>query len=325
LQSSAPSSPPAISVIIPVFNGDATIGDCLAKLYASTFRDFEAIVVDDASTDRTAAIVEGFPCRLIACPKNSGQSAARNLGAAQSAGGILFFLDADILVARDSLSEIARAMAERPEISALFGSFASTTMPGNFAAVYKNLRHHYTHQTSNEEAATFCGGFGAIRREAFFAAGGFNPTQRFMEDVELGYRLHRAGHRIWLHKRLLFIHCKHYTLAKLIHADVFGRAIPWTRLMLDSRLFRSDLNTQAHNVWSLPLSYLLLAALLVPMLWLPVALPLIGVLLWLNRGFLGFTLRERGWFFAVRAALMCWLGYLYSGVGALLGLLLPRR
>ena len=250
---------------------------------------------------------------------------ARNLGAAQSAGGILFFLDADILVAPDSLSEIARAMAERPEISALFGSFASTTMPDNFAAVYKNLRHHYTHQTSNEEAATFCGGFGAIRREAFFAVGGFNPNQRFMEDIDLGYRLHRAGHRIWLHKRLQFIHCKHYTLAKLIHADIFGRAVPWTRLMLDSRVFRSDLNTQAHNVWSLPLSYLLLATLFVPMLWLPVTLPLAAMLLWLNRGFLGVTRRERGWFFAVRAALMCWLGYLYSGIGALLGLLLPRR
>lgn len=324
MQGPTPSSPPAISVIIPVYNGQSTIGQCLERLFDSTFRDFEVIVVNDGSTDDTAAIVGRFACRFIASAKNSGQAAARNLGAAQSSGRILFFLDADILIRPDTLSEIVDAMANRPEISALSGSFAKTTVQDNFASVYKNLRHHYTHQTSNEEATTFCGGFGAIRREAFFAVGGFNPNQRFVEDIELGYRLHHSGHRIWLHKRLQLVHAKRYTLAQLIHSDFLGRAIPWTRLMLESRLFRSDLNTQAHNVWSVPLSFLLLAALPVPALWMPLALPLILVLLWLNRGFLGFTLRERGWFFAFRAALMCWFGCLYGGIGALLGLLTAR-
>ena len=105
----------------------------------------------------------------------------------------------------------------------------------------RTFLHHYTHQTSKEEAATFCGGVGVIRRDAFFSVGGFDPKHRFMEDVELGIRLHRAGHRIRLHKELQVTHLKHYTFAGLIRSDVIGRAIPWTRIMLDSRVIRNDL------------------------------------------------------------------------------------
>jgi hypothetical protein len=137
----------------------------------------------------------------------------------------------------------------------------------------------------------------------------------------LGSRLHRAGHRIRLNKELQVTHLKRYTLAGLIRSDVIGRAIPWTRIMLDSRLIRNDLNTRAHNVASVPVSFLLLATLALPRLWLPLGLPLALVFLALNRGFLAFTWRERGFIFLAGATMMCWLGYLYSGVGAFIGLI----
>lgn len=312
-----------LSVIVPVYNGEATIRQCLERVYASAFRDFEVIVVDDHSTDGTAAIVRSFPCRLICPPKNFGAGYARNLGAACATGRILYFLDADILVNSDTFGQAMDALRRHPECSAMFGSFERNTPADNFVSVYKNLLHHYTHQTSNAEAATFCGGFGAIRRDAFFAVRGFDPKYRFMEDVELGCRLYRAGHRIRLNKELQVTHLKRYTLAGLIRSDVIGRAIPWTRIMLDSRLIRNDLNTQAHNVASVPVSFLLLATLAIPSLWLPLGLPLCLpvalVFIALNRGFLGFTWRERGFIFLAGAMMMCWLGYLYSGVGAFIG------
>ena len=290
-------------------------------MYASNFRDFEVIVVDDQSSDQTQPIVRSFPCRLLSTSENSGPGAARNLGAARATGRFLYFLDADILVNPDTFLQVMESFAARPEYSGMFGLFEKNSGPDNFVSRYKNLLHHYTHQTSNEEASTFCGGLGAIRRDAFFEVGGFNPSWRYMEDVEIGYRLQRAGHRLWLNKRLQSTHLKRYTLAGLIRSDVTGRAIPWTRIMLEARIFQNDLNTRSHNVASVPLSFLLLGLIARPGVWTLLDVPLVMIFLALNRGFLEFCRHERSAGFAARAAVMCWFGYLYSGVGAGIGVL----
>jgi glycosyltransferase involved in cell wall biosynthesis len=312
-----------LSVIIPVYNGEETIAACLNSLYASTYQDFETIVVDDGSTDGTTTVVKGFPCKLMECAVNGGPGAGRNLAAAHAAGRILFFLDADILIEPHTLSRIVAAFDSHPEISVLFGSYHSDCVPTDFYSRYKNLLHHYTHQNSREDATTFWSGAGAIRREAFFAVGGFDPRWRFLEDVEMGLRLSQAGHRIRLDKRLFCYHCKRYTLFGLIRSDVIGRAIPWTRLILATRRVRNDLNTQTHNMLSVPLSFVLLAGLPAIVIWQGALVwaGLFALLVWLNRGFLGFVRRERGVGFASCATLMCWVGYLYSGVGLLLGIL----
>ncbi len=312
-------SGPALSVIVPAYNAEATIRQCLEGVQASTFRDFELIVVDDCSTDRTADIVRSFACKLIRAPENLGPGRARNLGVAHASGRVFYFLDADILVKPGTFASAMNALESHPESSALFGSFEKDTPANNFVSKYKNLLHYYTHQTSREDAATFCGGFGMIRRGAFCEACGFDPKRRFMEDVDLGMRLYRTGHRIRLEKDLRVTHLKRYTFLSLIRSDVVGRAIPWTRLMLDSRVIRNDLNTRIHNVASVPVSFLLLAAVLVPNLWSPFGLPLCCaamILIALNRGFFGFVRRERGFAFLLGAIPMCWFGYLYSAAGA---------
>jgi glycosyltransferase involved in cell wall biosynthesis len=317
---------PILSVIIPVYNGASTLGACLESVFASKFLDFEVIVIDDRSTDASARIASTFPCSVITLDENAGPGVARNIGVSRSAGQILYFLDADIVVNDDTFHRLVQDFSEHPEYDAIFGCFEKETgekegRPGNFVSAYKNLLHHYTHQTSHAEACTFCSGLGAVRRGAFLKIDGFDPQWRFMEDVDLGYRLHLAGYRIWLDKDLRSTHLKHYTLASLVRSDVLGRAIPWTRIMLESRQFRNDLNTRFHHVASVPISILLLVSLMRWELWLPVTLPLAVIFLALNRQFLGFLLRERGIWFAMRSAGMCWLGYLYSGVGAAAGLL----
>lgn len=305
-----------MSVIVPVYNGAATLQQCLDRVFSSGFSDLEVIVVLDGCTDASAKIASAYPCKVISLPENRGPGFARNAGVKRSSGQILYFLDSDVLIGPDLFTRLAEAFAAHPEYSAIFGSFEKGTGRENFVSVYKNLLHHYTHQHSNEEAFTFCSGLGAVRREAFVKIGGFDPKWWFMEDIDLGYRLHRAGCRIWLNKDLFSVHLKRYSLASLVRSDVLGRAIPWTRLMLETRLFRNDLNTRFHNVASVPVSVLLLAALLRRDLWLPMALPLAVIFLFLNRGFLTFLLLQRGIWFAIRSAGMCWLGYLYSAVGA---------
>lgn len=317
-----------ISVVIPAYNAAWIIADCLRAVFQSTFQEFEVIVVNDGSTDETAEIARKFPCTVLAAPAKSGPASARNIGAGAASGEILVFIDADVLIKPESLSAIDAALAAKPEIAALFGSYEAATRPGNFTSVFKNLQHHYTHQTSNEEANTFWSGFGAVRRALFDAVGGF-PAGRKMEDIELGYRLTLSGYPIRLRKDLQVLHCKPYTLAKLIRSDLLDRAVPWVCLMLELRIFRNDLNMRGHNVMSVPLSFLLFAWPLLDGLmgwanvyvWALLPILVIGFLA-LNRGFLNFVRREKGLSFAAGASFLCWLGYLYSGLGVAIGFLI---
>jgi len=309
---------PELAVIVPVFNGAGTLAGCLDALSASTLRGFETIVVDDGSSDGSAEIAERFSVRLVLLEENRGAAAARNAGVAASNAPLLFFLDADIVVPPELLEEAAAAMRGRPEYSALFCSYTKETVPHDVYSRYKNLVHHWTHQNGSAEAATFCGGFGLIRREAFQDVGGFDTGRRFLEDIDLGYRLHRAGHRIWLAKHLQATHAKAYTLRSLWRSEVFGRALPWTRLMIEYRIFRNDLNTRVSSV----LGVLTACALAVSVVVDP-RLRVAGVLallfLWLNRRFLGLCVREYGFFFAICSAGLCWLSSIGSALGACLG------
>lgn len=313
-----------VSVIIPVFNGERTVKACLESVFQSEYGSFEVIVVDDGSTDHSARIAYQFPCRVMRMEKNAGAAAARNRGAAVSLGEILFFLDADIIVEKNTLQQIVETFHSRPDISALFCSYQKNTLPSNFFSTYKNLVHHYTHQTSRADAATFCGGFGAIRREIFLQFHGFDESRRSLEDVELGYRLHQSGHKIYLNKKIQVTHCKHYSLIGLIKSDLLHRAIPWTTIMLSKKIFRNDLNTKVNNILSVPVAFLMLFTL--PSIYFfpesrAVFFLLLGLFLVLNRDFYVFVLREKGTVFTAKTILMSWCTYLYSGVGLMIGFL----
>lgn len=312
----------SLSLIIPVHNAAATLTACLDAVRQSNYTG-EVIVVDDGSTDASMAIAERYPYNIIRLEKNLGAAGARNVGARVAHGDILFFLDSDIAMERDTIARIQALFAAEPTLTALFGSYQKNTVPTNFASVYKNLLHHYTHQISSSDAATFCSGYGAIRREVFLALGGFDAKQRALEDIEFGYRLHQAGYRVRLVKDLQFTHLKTYTLASLVRSDVRDRAIPWTRLMLEKHMFRNDLNTKSNNVASVVVAFLIL---LFP-LWgwfLPFGLwvfaALIALFLALNLDFLAFVTRTRGIGFGLEAAVMNWFFYIYSGLGLLLGI-----
>lgn len=309
---------PELAVIVPVHNGAGTLGGCLAALSASTFGDFETIVVDDGSSDRSAEIAERFSVRMVRLKHNCGPAAARNAGVAVSSAPLLFFLDADVVVPPGLLEGAVGALHGRPEYSALFCSYTKETGPRDICSRYKNLVHHWTHQTGSAEAATFCGGFGLIRREAFQAVDGFDAERRFLEDIDLGYRLHRTGHRILLAKHLQATHSKAYTLRSLWRSEMFGRAVPWTRLMLEYRIFRNDLNTRVSNVLSVATACALPLSVAVDPHFRAAGM-LALLFLWWNRELLRLSVRQYGLAFAVLSAGLCWLSCLASALGGCLG------
>lgn len=321
------AAPPRLSVIIPVYNAISSLDRCLDALERSESQDFEVIVVDDHSTDGSENIAEKRCANFVRLEQNSGQAAARNRAARMAKSDLLFFLDSDVLVEPDTLDNILHVFAQEPDAAATFCAYQSDTPERNFASQYKNLLHHWTHQVSGREAATFCGGYGAIRRDVFLQMGGFDEHYRAMEDVELGYRLHQAGHRVVLSPAIQLTHTKHYTLASLVRADVFQRAIPWTRIMLQRRIFHSDLNLRSNNMASTLVVFLMLFAAFLAVVLPGGLLPamavteaaLLALFLLLNGRFLAFLWRARGAWFTLRSVPMLWLQYGYSGFGLILG------
>src|SRR5215472_1889879 len=154
------SSPrPGISVIVPARNAATTLPRCLDALVAQATDDVELIVVDDNSSDDTAAIVSRYPVRLIELPRHAGASAARNQGAEASRGEVLLFIDADVVLAPGGMCRVVATMA-RPEVGALIGSYDADPDDVSTVSRFKNLAHHYFHQRSQVNASTFWGACG---------------------------------------------------------------------------------------------------------------------------------------------------------------------
>ena len=119
-----------ISVIVPVYNDPADLRLCLEALQYAATPDCEIIVVDDGSTDETPAVASGLGVHVVALAKNSGPAAARNRGARSARGAILFFVDADVVIAPRAIERVQRFFAEHAECAAVFGSYDARRCTG---------------------------------------------------------------------------------------------------------------------------------------------------------------------------------------------------
>jgi GT2 family glycosyltransferase len=307
-----------VSIIVPVYNQGVELAQCLSALEASADPDSEIIVVDDASTDEVPAAADRGRVLVFRLPKNSGPAAARNHGARHARGDILFFVDADVVVAPGAVERVKRVLADEPAVAAMFGSYDASPRAGGVVSQYRNLLHHFVHQHGNPEASTFWAGCGAVRRTVFEEVGGFDQA-RFprssIEDIELGYRLHRAGHRIRLDKALQATHLKRWRLPSYIWTDISRRAIPWARLIQESGVAPDDLNLKRDQRLSAALAgFACLSLAFTPLrssMGLAAAAALIGVVA-VNRAFFGFLFRQRGLVFAAACLPLHVLYYLYS-------------
>jgi len=205
-----------VSVIIPNFNYEKTLGACLRAAFAQSYPPFEVIVVDDGSTDRSVEIARSFPCRLIESPVNRGASAARNLGAAASRGDILFFLDSDVALAPDALANAVDILAADPACGCVHGIYDTTPLYDDGPVeVYRILHNHYWRKRSLGRVPVAVFALGAVRREVFERVGDFNVKVHGMEDVEYSSRL-AAQTAIVLTDRVVGYHDDEHRLLRLL-------------------------------------------------------------------------------------------------------------
>jgi GT2 family glycosyltransferase len=248
---------------------------CVAAIRAADDAPEELIVVDSAP--------------------RPGPAAARNLGAAQARGDVLVFVDADVLCHQDVFRRIRSAFEADPELAAIFGSYDDSPEAPGAVSGFRNLLHHFVHQSSAGPAMTFWAGLGAIRRDVFARAGGFDAdryTESSIEDIELGMRVAASGARIRLDPTLQGTHLKRWTLATMMRTDFRGRGVPWVALLAREDTAPTALNLGWRHRLSAAASIILISSLATrrPR---QAALAL-ATLVGLNASFYGLLVRRRG-------------------------------
>ncbi len=197
---------------------------------------------------------------MLSTGGRAGPAHARNIGAREARGEILFFLDSDVCVHPDTLERLRQDFQADPKLDALIGSYDASPASRDFLSQYKNLMHYFVHRRGRQDACTFWSGCGAIRREVFLEHAGFDESYQrpAVEDIELGYRLRMAGRKVVLDKGLQVKHLKRWTFWGLVKTDVLDRGIPWTELILRDRCMPNDLNLELSQRVSVALAFLLL-------------------------------------------------------------------
>ena len=323
---------PKISVIVPGRNASEMLKRSLASLRSQDWPKecLEVIYVDDASTDDSIKVASEWADRIVRLTGLfSGPAKARNAGVLESTGQIVVFMDADVLALPGTIGALVKPLLEDDTLDAVFGSYDSEPLEPALVSQYRNLLHHFVHQTSRQEASTFWAGCGAIRKRSFEKAGGFDAERyrgAMIEDIELGHRMHALGMRIRLQPSVQVKHLKRWTLLQMVRADIFYRGIPWMRLLFrDSRASREigDLNLKISGILSVVLAWMIVFFLILSP-WFPTCLygliPAIGLILVFNWPLYLFFFRIRGPRFALMIIPLHVLYHLYNGASVLGGL-----
>ncbi len=194
-------TPPKFSVVIPAYNAGAYIADCLNSVLAQSDRDFEVIVVNDGSTDNTAAIVLEFVdprVRLVRRP-NGGLAAARNTGIQAARGELAAFLDADDRWCPEKLAAHRQALDLDPEASVSYDWAAFIDQQGDRTGLcMAQSRITLTSEALLLKNYLGNGSTAVVRRDLLVQAGGFDQSLSRCVDQELWVRLSHSGHHFRL-------------------------------------------------------------------------------------------------------------------------------
>lgn len=328
---------PFCSVIVPARDAEALLPRTLGALRDSDYppERWELIVVDDGSKDGTPAVAARYADTVVKLGHRAfGPAYARNRGFDVSRGDYVLFIDADVVVQRDTLRRFAEALLSDDTVGGVFGSYDDRPEAPGFVSQYRNLLHHYVHQQNPGDVDTFWAGAGMLRREVFDEAGMYDEwhyAKPQIEDIELGGRVRRLGKRILLRPDIQVKHLKRWTLIGVLRTDLRDRGIPWARLLAHrgAMLSQGTLNLK----WTEKVNTILV--------WLSVVALVTALVLWDHRPLyvmaacllaaalvslplLKFFARARGPWFAIGAIPVHLLYYLLNGVSFGLGLFLQH-
>jgi glycosyltransferase involved in cell wall biosynthesis len=182
-----------VSVVIPCYNGARFLREAIESVLTQNYPRVEVIVVNDGSTDNSAAIAAEYPGVRCMHQRNAGVAAARNTGLRHSAGDYLVFLDADDRLLPGALKSNLDCLMKEPNCAFAFGDVQAVDVDGSPLPLCSTSPHegkeHYLSLLYNNYIWT--PGAVMYRRGVLNALGGFDPRVASAADLELNLRITR--------------------------------------------------------------------------------------------------------------------------------------
>jgi cellulose synthase/poly-beta-1,6-N-acetylglucosamine synthase-like glycosyltransferase len=305
---------PLVSVIVPAYNEEKVIANCVKSIESSGYRNFEIILVDDGSTDHTLQIMRRYEkppqVRVISQP-NGGKASALNHGFQQSRGEILFFVDADGIFTHSTIREMLNSFTSE-KIGAVCGNDYPINQDTAQTKLYTLQTHVGTGFVRRALAEINClpiisGNCGAFRRKVLYAPflrlgkQGEPYLNGFIgEDLELTWRVHRAGYRVVFAPRAI-VRAEVPSTVKML----WKQRVRWARGLLQTVKIHRDmffnlkygmlgmyLPINFFNMVINPILQLLIVLLVITMAaagFSPIQLNLLNLILWFGLGWAFFT------------------------------------
>ncbi len=203
-----PDVTPTVSVLIKSYQHARYVRKTIESVLDQSFQDFEIVVTDDGSTDDTLAIVRSFAdprIRVEALPVNHGISTAMNATIARARGRYVAILNSDDWALPGRLRKQVAFLDANPDVSLVFGLPRAVDEEGLPTAAFNDFRVPLTFPDFTRRAwlrqfffhgNCLCAPTAMIRREAYTAAGTYDPRLTNVQDLDMWIRMLMAGHRI---------------------------------------------------------------------------------------------------------------------------------
>ncbi|GGZ79282.1 glycosyltransferase family 2 protein [Streptomyces echinoruber] len=290
---------PLVSVIVPNYNYAKSLGLCLKAIQEQDYPSLETVLIDDCSTDDSVAVAASFGVEAVSTGTNGGVSVARNLGAAHARGEILLFVDSDVALAPDAVSQAVRLLRADSNLGAVCGIYdPHPLIRDSRIEEYRCLQQHYALISSEGPISTVHTNTFAIRADVFAELGGFNPLLRHTEDQDFGLRL-TLRYASLSTSAVVGRHDNDDTL-RLVLRKVYQRIHLAMPLYLRRRGLPGGY-ASGPRAWASAVCLLAVAALLLPLLfgaaWAVVPLLVLGAGLACDSGLYRCAVRHKGWGF----------------------------
>ncbi len=275
-----------ISIVVPNYNRASTVGKCLEAAFASNYRNFEVIVVDDHSDDNSLEVIEKYPCRLIVLDRRSGASKARNEGALQSKGEIIFFTDSDCLLEEDTLSIVNSMWSSVKPDCIVGGTYARMAYDKVFFSIFQAVFVNYSETRIIEDPDYVAAHAMILDAGTFRRSGGFPEVfLPIIEDVEFSHRLKRSGCSFLMNPRIQVRHIFNFKLLSSLR-NAYRKSFYWNLYSLSNKDVLADSGSASYELKTDVAAFLFNSILL--SFWvftgLPVFLYLVLILFLLNIG-----------------------------------------
>jgi len=199
-----------ISVIIPAYNAERTIGLCLEGIFKQSYKVSEVIVVDDCSTDNTIRIAEKYKCRIIRSDHNLKVAGARNLGLREATSDYLYFIDSDCVPVENCIEILINSFKVSEKIGIVGGRCIVPNNNNLVNLAYDIAERHKDLSVQIGKYVPYLPGSNVcIKREVMEKIGLYNEKMLSHEDFDYSFRASEKGFMIYFNPDSTTYHYNH--------------------------------------------------------------------------------------------------------------------